>query len=132
MGRRARGARGAGEGAGDGRAGPESARRLIRQVKRFGRRKVSAEEKIRIVMEGLRGEQSVADLCRREEISKPAYYGWLKAFLEAGKKRLAGDHVREADSSEVKALRRTVEELQLMVAELTLENRRLKKTALEG
>jgi len=129
MGRRAKSGT---EGFGEGGAPPESARRLIRQVKRFGRRKVSAEEKIRIVMEGLRGEQSVADLCRREEISKPAYYGWLKAFLEAGKKRLAGDHVREADSGQVKALRRTTGELKAMVAELTLENRRLKKTDLEG
>ena len=129
MGRRAKSVR---EGFGGDGPPPESARRLLRQVKRFGRRKVSAEDKIRFVMEGLRGEASVADLCRREGFSKPAYYQWLKAFLEAGKKRLAGDHVREADSGEVKALRRTTEELKAMVAELTLENRRLKKTGLEG
>ena len=107
---------------------PETARQLIRQTKRYGRRKISAEDKIRIVMEGLRGEEAISDLCRREGIYKNAYYKWLKAFLEAGKKRLAGDLEREATSTEVKDLRRANEDLKLLVAEVTLENRRLKKS----
>ena len=106
---------------------PETAHQLIRRVKRFGRRKISAEDKIRIVMEGLRGEESISDLCRRKNIYKAAYYKWLKEFLEAGKRRLQGDQVREATSPEVKDLRRSNEDLKLLVAELTLENRRLKK-----
>ena len=116
----------------EGEAKPETARQLIRRVKRYGRRKVSAEDKIRIVMEGLRGEESVSDLCRREGISKPAYYQWLKSFLEAGKKRLSGDHQRDATSADVKDLRRESESLKELVAELTLENRRLKKSHLDG
>ena len=107
---------------------PETAHQLIRQVKRLGRRRISAEDKIRIVMQGLRGEESVSDLCRRENIYKNAYYKWLKEFLEAGKKRLQGDQVREATSTEVKDLRRANEDMKLLVAELTLENRRLKKS----
>jgi len=107
---------------------PETAHQLIRQVKRYGRRRISAEDKIRIVMQGLRGEESISDLCRREGLYKNAYYKWLKEFLEAGKKRLQGDQVREATSIEVKDLRRANEELKLLVAELTLENRRLKKS----
>jgi len=109
-------------------ARPETARQLIRKTKRFGRRKISAEDKIRIVMEGLRGEETISDLCRREGLYKAAYYKWLKEFLEAGKKRLQGDQVREATSTEVKDLRRANEDLKLLVAELTLENRRLKKS----
>jgi len=107
---------------------PETAHQLIRQVKRLGRRRISAEDKIRIVMQGLRGEESVSDLCRRENINKNAYYQWLKAFLEAGKKRLQGDQVRDATSGDVRDLRRSNEDLKLLVAELTLENRRLKKS----
>jgi transposase len=107
---------------------PETARQLIRRTKRYSRRKISAEDKIRVVMEGLRGEESISDLCRREGIYKNAYYKWLKVFLEAGKKRLAGDQEREATSTEVKDLRRANEDLKLLVAELTLENRRLKKS----
>lgn len=106
----------------------ETARQLIRRTKRYSRRKISAEDKIRVVMEGLRGEESISDLCRREGIYKNAYYKWLKVFLEAGKKRLAGDQEREATSTEVKDLRRANEDLKLLVAELTLENRRLKKS----
>lgn len=111
---------------------PKTARQLIRRVKRYGRRKVSAEDKIRIVMEGLRGEQSVSDLCRQEGINKAAYYGWLKAFLEAGKKRLLGDHQREATSSEVRNLQQENDDLKRMVGEMSLTMRRLKKSHLKG
>jgi transposase len=111
---------------------PKTARQLIRRVKRYGRRRVSAEDKIRIVMEGLRGEQSVSDLCRQEDINKAAYYGWLKTFLEAGKKRLMGDHQREATSSDVKWLKHENDELKQMLAELALQNRRLKKSRMSG
>ena len=86
-------------------ASPQTARQVIRRVKRYSGRRVSAEDKVRIVMEGLRGEQTVTDLCRGEGIQKVTYYKWLKSFLEAGKQRLAGDHLREANVDEVKALR---------------------------
>lgn len=109
---------------------PETARQLVGRMKRYGRRKVSAEDKIRIVLEGLRGEESVSDICRREVVSKPTYYQWVKAFLEAGKKRLLGDYVREATSNEVKDLRRENEELKALLAEKSLENWRLKKSHL--
>jgi transposase len=92
------------------------------------RRKFSAEEKIRIVLEGLRGEESIAELCRREGIVQNLYYRWSKDFLEAGKKRLAGDTARAATSDEVKELRREAGALKEVVAELTLENRLLKKS----
>ena len=82
-------------------------------------------------MEGLRGEETVADLCRREGIQKVTYYKWLKAFLEAGKRRLAGDHQREAGSDEVKALKEENDSLKRLLAELVLENSRLKKSHLE-
>ena len=88
----------------------------------------SAEDKIRIVLEGLRGENSVAELCRREGIVQNLYYRWSKEFLEAGKKRLAGDTARAATSDEVKDLRREANALKEVVAELTLENRVLKKS----
>lgn len=92
------------------------------------RRKFSAEEKIRMVLEGLRGEESIAELCRREGIVQNLYYRWSKDFLEAGKKRLAGDTARAATSDEVKELRREAGALKEVVAELTLENRLLKKS----
>jgi len=104
---------------------PES---IIREIKRKTRRKFTPEEKIRIVLEGLQGESSVADLCRREGIHTTMYYKWSKTFLEAGKKRLVGDTVREADSEEVKALRAENSDLKQLVAELSLQNRQLKKT----
>ena len=100
-------------------------------VKNFGRathRHFSAEEKIRIVLQGLRGEESLAELCRREGIASSMYYGWSKDFLEAGKKRLAGDTARAATSEEVKDLRREASALKEVVADLTLENRLLKKS----
>ena len=84
---------------------PESAEKTVRDIRRATRRQFSAEEKIRIVLEGLRGEDSIAELCRKEGIAQNLYYRWSKEFLEAGKKRLAGDTAREATSDEVKTLR---------------------------
>lgn len=107
-----------------------SAEKVIRDIRRETRRKYSAEEKIRIVLEGLRGEESIAELCRREGINPNMYYKWSKEFLEAGKARLTGDTKREANSSEVTALRQENVQLKQVVAELVLENRVLKKTAL--
>lgn len=107
-----------------------SAEKVIRDIRRETRRKYSAEEKIRIVLEGLRGEESIAELCRREGINPNMYYKWSKEFLEAGKARLTGDTKREANSSEVTALRQENVQLKQVVAELVLENRVLKKTTL--
>ena len=103
---------------------PES---KVREIRRKTRRKYSGEEKIRIILEGLKGEESIAELCRRENISPNLYYTWSKEFLEAGKRRLMGDTKREATSSEVIDLRQETRELKEVVAELTLENRGLKK-----
>ena len=105
----------------------QPAETIIRDIRRATRRHFSAEEKIRIVLEGLRGEESIAEICRREGIASSMYYGWSKEFLEAGKKRLAGDTTRAATSDEVKALRREALSLKEAVADLTLENRLLKK-----
>ena len=102
--------------------------RVVREVRRKTRRKFSSEEKIRIVLEGLRGEESIAELCRREGIHANLYYNWSKEFLEAGKKRLMGDTRREATSHEVKDLRGENNELKQLVAELSLKNRVLKKS----
>ena len=107
-----------------------SAEKVVRDIRRETCRKYSAEEKIRIVLEGLRGEESIAELCRREGISPNLYYKWSKEFLEAGKSRLAGDTKREATSNEVGALRQENEQLKQVVAELLLKNRKLKKTTL--
>jgi transposase len=104
------------------------AERLVKEIRRATRRQFSAEEKIRIVLSGLRGEDSIAELCRRERIVENLYYRWSKEFLEAGKKRLAGDTARAATSDEVKDLRREASALKEVVAELTLENRLLKKS----
>jgi transposase len=112
-------------------ASPQTAKQVIRRAKRYSGRRVSAEDKIRIVMEGLRGEQTVTDLCRREGIQKVTYYKWLKSFLEAGKQRLAGDHLREANVDEVKALKDENDSLKRLLAEMVLENSRLKKSHLE-
>ena len=103
---------------------------LVRDIRRATRKHYSAEEKIRIVVAGLRGEDSIAELCRREGISQNLYYRWSKEFLEAGKKRLAGDTAREATSDEVKTLRKEAVALKEVVAELTLENRLLKKSTI--
>ena len=107
-----------------------SVEKVVRDIRRETRRKYGAEEKIRIVLEGLRGEESIAELCRREGISPNLYYKWSKEFLEAGKSRLAGDTKREATSNEVSALRQENEQLKQVVAELLLKNRKLKKTTL--
>ena len=108
--------------------GKQPTEHVIRDIRRATRRHFSAEEKIRIVLEGLRGEESIAEICRREGIAASMYYGWSKEFLEAGKKRLAGDTTRAATSDEVKALRREALSLKEAVADLTLENRLLKKS----
>ena len=92
--------------------------------------KYSAEEKVRIVLEGLRGEEKISEICRREGIHQNMYYKWSKEFLEAGKQRLIGDTKREADSTEVNDLRSENEQLKVVVAELTLRNRTLKKSLL--
>ena len=105
---------------------PES---VVREIKRNTRRKITAEEKIRIVLEGLKGEESISEICRREGIAPGMYYKWSKAFLEAGKGRLNGDTIREAGSDEVKGLRDENDGLKILVAELTLKNRKLKKTS---
>ena len=106
----------------------EPAEQIVSDIRRATRRSFSAEEKIRIVLQGLRGEDSIAELCRREGISQNLYYRWSKEFLEAGKKRLAGDTAREATSDEVRTLRREASALKEVVADLTLENRLLKKS----
>jgi len=106
----------------------QSSEAAVREIRRRARRRFSAEEKIRIVLEGLRGEESIAALCRREGIAANLYYRWSKEFLEAGKKRLNGDTVREATSNEVKVLRSENRELKEVVAEMTLKNRVLKKS----
>ena len=101
---------------------------VVKDIRRATRRHFSAEDKIRIVLEGLRGEESIAELCRREGIAQSVYYSWSKEFLEAGKRRLAGDTARAATSDEVKDLRREALALKECVADLTLENRLLKKS----
>lgn len=104
--------------------------KTIRNIKRQTRRKFNAEEKIRIVLAGLRGEEGIAELCRREGIHQNLYYNWSREFLEAGKKRLSGDTQREAGSSEVKALRSESSQLKEALAETLLENRLLKKSVI--
>src|SRR5215211_1271768 len=101
---------------------------VVKDIRRATCRQFSAEEKIRIVLEGLRGEDSIAELCRREGIATSMYYGWSKEFLEAGKKRLVGDTARAATSDEVKDLRREAGALKEVVAEQALELRLLKKS----
>jgi len=102
----------------------------VRNIRRNSRKKYSGEEKIRIVLEGLRGEDTVAELCRREGISESVYYRWSKEFLEAGKQRLVGNTRRQATSDDVAGLRRENEQLKQLVAELALKNRVLKKSVL--
>ena len=102
--------------------------RLVKNIRRATRKHHSAEEKIRIVLDGLRGEYSIAELCRREGIAESLYYSWSKEFLEAGKRRLAGDTARAATSGEVKDLRREARALKEVVAEQALELRLLKKS----
>ena len=109
-------------------AAKPSAEAVVRDIKRRTRRHFSAEDKIRIVLEGLRGDDSIAELCRKEGIAQNLYYTWSKEFMEAGKRRLAGDTARAATSTEVQDLRREARDLKEFVADLTLENRLLKKS----
>lgn len=105
-----------------------SSESMVRDIKRKTRRKFSSEEKIRIVLDCLRGEDSISEICRREGIVPNLYYRWSKDFLEAGKRRMQGDTVREANSSEVGNLRSENDQLKQLVAELSLKNRVLKKS----
>ena len=107
---------------------PVAAEKLVRDIRRATRKQYLAEEKIRIVLDGLRGETSIAELCRREGIAESMYYSWSKEFLEAGKRRLAGDTARAATTDEVKQLRREAQDLKEVVAEQALELRLLKKS----
>ena len=108
----------------------EPAERILKDIRRATRRHYSAEDKIRIVLDGLRGEDSISELCRREGIAQSMYYGWSKEFLEAGKRRLAGDTARAATTDEVKDLRHETSALKEVVAEQALEIRLLKKSML--
>src|SRR4249920_3078430 len=108
----------------------DEAERRVRDIRQATRRQYSAEEKIRIVIAGLRGEDSIAELCRKEGINQNLYYRWSKDFLEAGKKRLAGDTAREATSDEVKELKAEARQLKETLAEVLIENRLLKKSVL--
>ena len=112
--------------------GKAPAEQVLKDIRRQTRRQYSAEEKIRIVLEGLRGEENISELCRREGIVASMYYDWSKQFLQAGKRRLAGDAARAATSGEVKDLRRETSALKEVVADLTLENRLLKKSLSGG
>ena len=104
------------------------AEQVIKDIRRATRRHFSAEDKIRVVLDGLRGEDSIAELCRKEGIAQSLYYTWSKEFMEAGKKRLAGDTSRQASSDDVKGLRQETAALKEVVADLMLENRLLKKS----
>ena len=104
------------------------AQAVVKDISRATRKQYSAEEKIRIVLEGLRGEDSIAELCRREGIAQGVYYKWSKDFMEAGKRRLAGDTARAANSDEVRDLRKEARDLKEVVAEQMLEMRLLKKS----
>ena len=110
-------------------AATEETRQFVRRVRRVTRRKFTSEEKVRIVLEGFRGEVKVSELCRREGIRPNVYYAWLKEFMEAGKTRLEADTVRDATRAEVEGLKRENERLKQLVAELSLQNLVLKKTA---
>jgi len=104
------------------------AEQVVKDIRRATRRHYSAEDKVRIVLSGLRGEESIAELCRKEGIAQGLYYSWSKEFLEAGKKRLAGDTARAATSDEVRSMRGQTQALKETVADLILENRLLKKS----
>ncbi len=104
--------------------------KLVKDIRRRTRKKYSSEEEIRIVLEGMRGEESIAELCRREGLNQNVYYRWSKEFLEAGKQRLAGDIKREASSSEVTDLKRENDQLKRLLADIMLKNDVLKKSVL--
>lgn len=107
----------------------QTAEQHVRKIRRRTRKQYSSEETFRIVLSGLRGEHSIVELCRREGIAESMYYAWSKDFLEAGKKRLSGDTERQATSDEVKDLRHEMGALKELVADLTVENRLLKKSS---
>jgi transposase len=113
-------------------SGKSKSEKIVRDIKRHTRRKYSSEEKIRIVLEGLRGETSIAELCRREGLNPNVYYRWSKDFLEAGKRRLEGDTLREANTDQVKALREENSQLKQGIADLFLHNRVLKKNQIDS
>lgn len=108
----------------------EAVEKTVRDIKRRTRRQFGAEDKIRIVLQGLRGEESIAEICRKEGLHQNLYYRWSREFLEAGKKRLSGDTMREAGSDEVKELRSESAQLKEALAEAMLENRLLKKSVI--
>ena len=112
------------------KGGKAAAEQTVKNIRRNTRKMYGAEEKIRIVLEGLRGECSIAELCRREGLAQSMYYKWSKEFLEAGKQRLAGDTARAATTDEVKGLLKEARDLKEVVAEQTLEMRLLKKSLL--
>jgi len=107
----------------------QETKQLIRDIKRITRRKFTAEEKIRIVLEGFRRETPIRDLCRREGIKPSTYYAWLKDFMEAGKERLTLDITRDATRIEILEIKRENARLKTLVAELSLQVHVLKKTA---
>ena len=113
-------------------ASSEDTRSFVRRVKRATRRKYTPEEKVRIVLEGFRGELGISALCRREGIHPTVYYAWLKDFMEAGKARLQADSARDVTRAEVEALKRERDQLKQLVAELSLQVHILKKTAVPG
>ena len=108
----------------------EAVEKTVRDIKRRTRRQFGAEDKIRIILQGLRGEESIAEICRKEGLHQNLYYRWSREFLEAGKKRLSGDTMREAGSDEVKELRSESAQLKEALAEAMLENRLLKKSVI--
>ena len=108
----------------------EETKRFVRQVRAATRRKYTSEEKIRIVLEGFRREVTVNELCRRAGIKPNSFYSWTKEFMEAGKERLSRDTVRDATHQEIGTLKRDNADLKQMVAELSLDLHRLKKTAI--
>jgi len=107
-------------------------KQFIRDIKRITRRKFTAEEKIRIVLEGFRRDTPIRDLCRREGIRPSTYYAWLKDFMEAGKERLTRDITRDATRTEIQEIKRENDRLKTLVAELSLQVHVLKKTAAPG
>jgi len=105
-----------------------SATQIVKEIKRRTRRKFTSDEKIKIVLEGLKGEESIAAICRKYSIHANNYFKWSKDFIEAGKRRLSGDTLREANREEVSELRKSVDELQKTVGKLYVEREDLKKT----
>jgi transposase len=110
----------------------QETRQFIKDIKRLTRRRFTAEEKIRIVLEGFRRDTPIRDLCHREGIQASTYYAWLKDFMEAGKDRLTRDNVRDATKVEVQELKRDNARLKTLVAELSLQVHVLKKTSIPG